>query len=328
MEKGRICLYYRLEPERDRWVPGDRLIRPILRQLVRGRRRMGGVDKVFFNLCLGLDRIGIHYEVNLPFKRLRPEDCVGVLGRGRHVLHGYDRPNQIVAGIGLMSHPGEWPTLFDDYPVVRYLQHSQWANNVYKSYFGNRCGIWPVGIDTHAWAPSDERKVFDFLLYDKVQWGRKQNEEELIQPIRDALLRHKLRFAEIRYGSYKESDFRSLLARSKAMIFLSESESQGLAYQECMSSGVPVLAWDQGWWLDPARFRWGSPDVPATSVPFFDERCGIKFRRIEEFDVRLNEFLERLRYREFDPRAYVLENLTLEDCSQGFVRILRDDLGA
>ncbi|MBE0612753.1 MAG: glycosyltransferase [Burkholderiales bacterium] len=327
MGNERICLYYRVEPERDRWAPGDRFIRPIVRRLVRGKRRLGGVDKVFFNLCLGLDRLGIRYETNIPFKRLRADDRVAVLGRGRHSLQGYDRTNPIVAGIGLMGHPGEWPTLCTDYPVVRYLQHSDWANDVYKPYFGKRCGIWPVGINTHAWTPSAVPKDLDFLFYDKVQWNRERNQRELIQPIKDVLRRRRMKFAEIRYGGYDESDFRGLLSRSKAMIFLSESESQGLAYQECMSSGVPVLAWDQGWWLDPSRFKWGNADVRATSVPYFDDNCGSTFRNLDEFETSLDRFLDRLHLQEFDPRAYILKNLTLEHCSQRFVDILRRDLG-
>jgi hypothetical protein len=83
------------------------------------------------------------------------------------------------------------------------------------------------------------------------------------------------------------------------MIFLCEHESQGLAYQECLACDVPILAWDQGWWLDPNRIRWGTPDVPATSVPYFDSRCGEKFKGIEEFETQLERFLERLRRGDF-----------------------------
>ena len=133
---------------------------------------MGGVEKVFVNLCLGLDRLGINYLVNLPFKELRDDDHVGVLGRGRYSLQGYDRTNPIVAGIGLMSHPTEWPDLFEQFPVVRYLQHSEWANDVYRRYYGDRCGIWPVGIDTHSWQPNTNAKDLDILIYDKVHWER------------------------------------------------------------------------------------------------------------------------------------------------------------
>src|SRR5882757_1913492 len=114
---SRICLYYRKSPEIDRWVVGDRWVRPLARSLIRGKRRLSGIDKVFQNLCLGLDGLGVNYLVNPPFKELTAADRVGVLGRGRYSLHGYDKPNPIVAGIALMTHPSEWPTLCEDYPV-------------------------------------------------------------------------------------------------------------------------------------------------------------------------------------------------------------------
>ena len=103
-----------------------------LRRAIRGSERPGGIGKVFSNLLLGLDQLGVAYLVNPPFKALQGDDLVGVLGRGRYALDGYDRPNPIVAGIGLMTHPSEWPDLCEQYPVVRYLQHSAWATNVYK----------------------------------------------------------------------------------------------------------------------------------------------------------------------------------------------------
>src|SRR5689334_13559645 len=104
---SRICLYFRIEPERDRWLPGDRYIRPWVRRLLRGPGPLGGVDKVFANLCLGFDRLRIPYEINLPFFDLRDGDRLGVLGRGRYALQGYNRAIPIVAGIGLVTHPSE-----------------------------------------------------------------------------------------------------------------------------------------------------------------------------------------------------------------------------
>lgn len=318
---SRMCLYYLTE--QDRWLPGDRFIRPIIRRIVRGKSRLSGVDKVFMNLCLGLDKLRISYEVNLPYRRLRSEDRVGILGLGRHCLAGYDRPNPIVAGIGLMTHPSEWPSLCQDYPVVKYLQHSKWANNVYVPYYGERCGIWPVGIDTEAWKPeATEQKTTDFLIYYKVRWNREQYETSMLQPIRSELNWRGLSFAEIQYGFYTEEEFHLHLKKCRAMIFLCEHESQGLAYQECLASGVPILAWDQGWCLDPTRFDWGQTEIPASSVPYFDERCGNRFADISQFSDRLTEFWEELQAGTLRPRDYMMENLTLEKCAQDFLCIV------
>jgi hypothetical protein len=103
------------------------------------------------------------------------------------------------------------------------------------------------------------------------------------------------------------------------MIFLCEHESQGIAYQECLSCDVPVLAWDQGRYLDPKRSPDGHPDIAATSVPYFDERCGERFAGPEDFDDNLTLFLRRLQASAYSPRAYVMENLTLQESATRFL---------
>jgi hypothetical protein len=317
---SRLCLYYRKHPEVDRWILGDRWLRPLARRIIRGKARMGGIDKVFHNLCLGLDRLDIEYFVNLPFKELKADDRVGVLGRGRHSLQGYDKSNPIVAGIALMGHPSEWPTLCEDYPVTRYLQHSAWASEVYRPYFGDRCGIWPVGIDTDTWVPkANNFKDIDLLIYDKVMWNREIVKPALFGVINDFASRKNLVVETVVYGSYTESEYRSLLGRSRGMIFLCEHESQGIAYQECLSSGVPILAWDQGRCLDPNRFAWGQPNIAATSVPYFDDRCGERFKGPENLDVKLALFMGKIEASVYSPRDFVMENLTLKRCAAQFL---------
>jgi len=62
--------------------------------------------------------------------------------------------------------------------------------------------------------------------------------------------------------------------------------------------------------------------IPATSVPYFDERCGMKFRDLAEFKKQLPAFLTALRDGRFSPRDYILENLTVEKCAQHFLDIV------
>ena len=319
----RICLYFQHKPEEDRWLPGDRFVRPLVRRVVRGKPKfVSGVDRIFVNLCEGLDRLGIAYELNLPFHKLTAGDRVGVVGRGRHVLNGYRVSNPIVAGPWLMTHPGEWPDLFEQYPVVSYLHHCEWCVDIFKPYFGDRCAVWPHGVDTQKWCPSSVVKDYDILLYDKVRWDRDQLVPGFLQPIRNALQHKGLKVAEIRYGHYDEATYRNLLDRSRAMLFLVEHEAQGHACQECLACDVPILAWDPGWWRDPDRFKYGTVNIPASSVPFFDGRCGETFKDIGDFEAKLNRFWERLQQGELCPREFVLENLTLEKCAQHYVDIL------
>ena len=106
------------------------------------------------------------------------------------------------------------------------------------------------------------------------------------------------------------------------MIFLCEHESQGLAYQECLASGVPIIAWDQGRYLDPNRFAWGQPLIAATSVPYFDERCGEKFGGPEDLAEKLSIFTGKIDASVYSPRDFVMENLTLKGCAEQFLSFL------
>ena len=102
MSHPEIFLYYKTPPETDRWVPGDRFVRPLVRRIVRGPRVPSGIDKVFLNLAAGLRKLGVPFRVNRPWREIRGGDRVGVIGRDRACLAGYDRPNRIVAGVALM----------------------------------------------------------------------------------------------------------------------------------------------------------------------------------------------------------------------------------
>lgn len=324
----RLCLYDRHEPERDRWIPGDRFVRPVVRRILRGPHRPGGLDRVLINLCSGLDELGVSYVVNLPFDKLCDDDLVAVLGRGPKCLDGYNRRNRIMGGIGMTSHPAEWPHLFEHYPIVRYLQHCEWVCRVYAAYYGaDRVACWPVGIDTHAWQPvAASAKTTDFLIYDKIRWEHEHHEFELINPIQAALRSRGLTWETIRYGAYHIDAYRAALARCRAMVFLCEHETQGLAYQEAMSTGVPILAWDPGWWLDPNRFKWNADHTPTTSVPFFAARCGRRFQDFKAFPAELDSFVAQLRQDEFDPRGYVVETLPLHKCASRFVQLANEVL--
>lgn len=323
-----ISLYYRTEPERDRWIIGDRFVRPAVRRLMRGSAPASGVDKVVANLRLGFDRLGVAYRINPPLSSLQGGDRIAVLGRGRHALSGFDRDIPFVAGIALMTHPSEWPELCEEYSVIWYLQHSAWANEVYRPYFGQRCRVWPVGIDTECWRPSAQTdKTCDVLLYDKLSWRRDELVLQVLDPVRAALERSGLSYRTIRYGSYDERTYRRALEDCRWMIFLSERESQGLACQEALASGLPVLAWDPGQRRDQEHFGSGECEIPPTSVPYFDPRCGLRFRTTDEFAARLGEFLDMARAGCFAPRDYILKNLTLEQCAAAFVGLF-DEAGA
>ena len=73
----------------------------------------------------------------------------------------------------------------------------------------------------------------------------------------------------------------------------------------------------------PWRFRYGETCVPATSVPFFDERCGATFAALPQFNEAIGRFLDSRHLCRFDPRAYILETLTLDRCARNYIDLLQ-----
>lgn len=319
-----IHLYFCEKRQPDKWIKGDRYFIELVRRIIRGKKT-SGVEKVFINLRKGFDELKIRYVVNTPFEDVKPGEPVVVLGAGRYALEGYTQLNLIIGGIGLMTHPSEWPTLCQDYPVVKYLQHSEWANNIYIPYYGKEvCQQWPAGIETDKWAPARaNQKTADILIYNKIRWEHDKRNCELREPIISKLQQAGLTYRELVYGQYKEADYYEALTNSRAMIFLCEHESQGFACCEALSMNVPVFAWDQGYCLDPNRFEWNDPVVPATSIPFFDERCGMSFKDIRQFNDQFYTFWNNTINEKYNPRQYVLENLTLKKSAERMLEIIR-----
>ncbi len=319
----KLNVYFREQPLGYKWIPGDRYIISRLKRLFKGKR-ISGLEKVFINLCKGFDELGVDYVKNRPFKKIQPGEPVIVLGVGKYALKGYDRPNPVIAGIGLVSHPAEWPDLFTAYPVAKYLQHSDWAMDIYVPWYGRKnCDTWSSGIDSSHWSPDkDVEKRTDFLVYSKFLFDKEKNRAELKQPILKKLDELGYSYREIVYGSYNETEYYDLLQQCRAMIFLCEHESQGFACCEAMAMNVPVFAWDQGFWLDPNRFKWNNPVVPATSVPFFDERCGMTFKDYDVFEKNIAPFFDKVKNGDFAPRDYVLQNLTLKKSAERMLEII------
>lgn len=324
-----INVYFFKYPIGYKLIPGDRHIARFLKGLF-NIRPVNGAEKVFLNLCKGFDLLGITYAKNPPFKDIKPGEPVVILGdelyNSKKFLAGYDKPNPIIAGIALMTHPSEWPDLLKEYPVAKYLQHTDWANDLFIPYYSKEvCVEWPAGVDTDKWIPGDEsEKKFDVLIYDKIRWDTDHVYAAMKTAIIEKLTAMGLTYREVVYGRYNEKDYFKLVKQARSMIYISAHETQGFALCQTMSANVPVFAWDQGFCLDPARFSWNAPVIKTTSVPFFDKSCGMTFKDQDNFLNKADTFWQQLRKGKFDPRAYVVKNLSLKISAQKMLDIIAE----
>ena len=282
-----------------------------------------GMERMFLNLIAGLDRLGVRYRINdYGYLRRHPDEVACVVGKP-HVLDRTPRNAPIVFGPAGYNHPIDAPTLFTDHRILGVLVPCEWERQMFAVHWHDKVHVWPVGIDTDAWAPAaDAVKNIDVLVYNKIH-SQPARETAVLEPVLETLRTSGRRIATLVYGHYREAEFRALLKRSRSMVFLCEHETQGIALQQTLSSDVPVYAWDAGGpWRDtnyyPDRVNFG----PVTSVPYWDDRCGSKFIDAADFRAGFPAFWSRVIDGSFSPRRFILDNLTLEIGARGYVDLV------
>lgn len=320
----KLNIFYE-EPNPDRWIKYDRYPRKLIRQIVRGKEKPGSIMMVALRLMDGLDLLKIPYRFNdYKYIKNHPEEIACIVGKP-HLLDDHIWQNPIVFGAGIFSHPISYPNLLTKHPnIKKVLVPGPWVRNMFTPYYGDEIVVsWPVGIDTEKWKPTENTKSVEFLVYSKFLWDKEKNKLNFLRPILDILEHNKLSYEVITYGNYTHQSLTQGLERCNNAIFLCEHESQGMAYQQILSANVPILAWDrEDVWLDPSFYPDKVKFSPTSSVPFWDKNCGVKFKNLQDFEMQLNLFLDKKTQGLFNPRAYILENLSLEKCAQHYFDIV------
>lgn len=287
---------------------------------LRRRQVHTGFYAAFLGLKRSLEAVGCDVRVNdFALAQSMPDYPIGI-GGYPSVMEKVRLPNPVVFGPGDFGSP-EASSVLAANPRFRFLiQPSGWIRDYYTPHAGEKVVVWFAGIDTEAWPDwSREPKTNDVLVYNKIRWNHASREADTLEPLL-AHLRAKGRSYEIvRYGHHHQSDFIAGLKRSRALVFICEHETQGLAYQEALSANIPVFAWDEGEIADPTIAPPPSGTI-VSSVPYFDARCGVTFRRAD-MTHRFDDFWSRLG--EFRPREYVLETLSLQRSGALYLELYR-----
>jgi glycosyltransferase involved in cell wall biosynthesis len=322
LARRKIILLFYKEVETDKYFKHDRYLKRVVRplyELTHHRQKKTGFAVSFELLRRALDREGWDVRVNdYGLARKNPGHPVGLIGYPT-LLANWTLPNPAILGPSLYDHPMLAPRLMEDERFKTYLVLGQWTKDMFHPFYGEACVRWHAGIDTEVWGDtSSNPKDVDFLIYDKIRWDHERLATELLEPIRRSIESRGLRTQVLRYKYHDHITYRRMLRRSRAMLFLCEHETQGLAYQEALASNIPVLAWDNGFWLDPLWRRLSPEKIPASSVPFFSTLCGERFADLDGFEPALRRFLDR--FAEMNPRKYVLEHLSMRQSAEIYAR--------
>ncbi|MDR3642627.1 MAG: hypothetical protein P4L74_03315 [Candidatus Doudnabacteria bacterium] len=283
-------------------------------------RLVSGPKKVVDNLIKGLDLIGYPYVVNRRLdacRRLWIHDDAAALKK----INKLPGNIKVVLGPNLFVLPRQIPPDINLSAAV-YLQPSDWVRNFWKEFGFNKCpiAVWPAGIDTAEFSPVPAHKRQVILYYKQRQAG------ELAQ-VKRALSSKNIGYHVLYYGKYSEKDYKRHLASARYMVWLGRQESQGIALEEALSADVPVIVCDVknlGHWSasqkEMAVFNQGeNAYAGVTSCPYFDASCGVQIKDLDGLDQALEDM--EAGWKNFQPRRYVLNNLSLEKQARDFVGI-------
>jgi len=207
---------------------------------------------------------------------------------------------QVWAGPNIVVVPQEAQGVLTRPEIDRIIVPAKWVADVYSREYPDlrpKISIWPAAIDTNYWAAEYTPKM-NWIIYNKYQ-------DSLAAHIARVLESMNAKFVQMNYGQYTHDKYRELLKSVKGLIWLSHSESQGIALLEALSMDIPALVWDPGNW------KYHSPELKreftagATSAPYFSERCGLRFTAGCEFEPAFKTFSENAS--SYHPRDYILQ---------------------
>jgi hypothetical protein len=198
---------------------------------------------------------------------------------------------------------------------------SEWVGNIWKNHRLcekiNICYL-PFGVDAKLFneiKPYKDRH--NIMVYSK---HRSQGDLNIIINLLNSkgfefkIFDYDQRYSELEYINY--------LHESKYAIIIDAHESQGFAIQEAMSCNVPLLVWSVKSMNQEAGQNY--PDYFATSIPYWDEKCGEVFYELKDMESTFELFLSKLELELYNPREYILENLSIEVCEKKMMNLIKD----
>jgi len=198
---------------------------------------------------------------------------------------------------------------------VVYIQPSEWARAAWKlSPICNSLNIKvvPFSVDTDTFSPIDAVKTDVFIYFKR----RHPMELDALRKFFDSRGINVRVFDYVQ--KYTEKDYLNFLQKhAKYGVWLGSHESEGFALLEALSCNVPLLVWNA---TSMNQEHGGNlPDIKCTTTPYWDNRCGEQFSMFYELNEVFERFIENLDMNKYNPREYVLENLTTEVCEKHFI---------
>jgi len=261
---------------------------------------------------VGLKRTGTHFLYN-PSLTSPHFDHAIVLSSPQRLKELCDLKlkrgvSKLLAGPNIVVRPGDADQVLLNSVIDLVLVPSDWVKDLYVQdgpLQEDRVAVWASGVDETWWKPWGEQARTDIVIYDKYM-------PEMASQVECLLAQLGLKHRVIRYGEYSPGTYRAALNSAVACIFLTESESQGLALAEAWSMDVPTLV------LQRQTRVINGLHMTVSTAPYLTDLAGHFWQDLDQ----LRGLLGQLAVTKHEPRLWVLSNMTDVACAKNFLDIL------
>ncbi len=290
-----------------------------------GRTR--GPDQVISSLCRGLTELGISFNINPRKKDLA--EIVHVICDERALrqciaLKRQGLIKKLIAGPSITITPFEGNKIYLESEIDKIVFPSDWPRNFFLSLtpeLAPKIEVWPAGsIVPEKFRDRPSTPIENgtntanvhCLLYIK------NSPEEITVKVRKTLAERQIKCTEFVYGTFKQQTYFDALLDADFVIFLSPTESQGIALQEAWFRNIPTFVWNPGIW-HYKEYSWSDPKI---SAPYLEPEVGLFFTSADDANEQLESFLAAMREQKFKPRDYALRHFTDKKCALRLIEII------
>lgn len=271
------------------------------------RKKLGGHHAVTRSIISGLNALGVEYNYD-PINSTNIAEVAIVLSGTEALKKCIELKKQgkiktLFAGPNMVVHADDNNCIMGSKEIDRLLIPSEWVKIAYERECAKTKGkiyIWPSGVDEDNWKPLlNKEKSNKILLYKKID--SKDLPKGFYNNIYEVIKKKGYDTIELQYGEYTSREFMNALNECRAMVYVSKTESQGLALLESWAMNVPTLVWESG-----VKMISGRKYKITSTAPYLTEETGMFWKSTDDLGRQLN-IIEDTKIK---PRRWVEKNMT------------------